>query len=44
MRAVKQVKFINFHHEDSLSGEELELILEHLEAELEQIKDRNSEG
>lgn len=44
MRAGKRVGSMKFHHEDSLSGEELELILEHLEAELEQIKDRDSEG
>ncbi len=44
MRAVRKVELIKVHHDKSLSGEEIEQILEHLEAELEQIKDRNSEG
>ncbi len=38
------MKFIRFHHDDRLSGEDLEQILEHLEAELEQINDKDSEG
>ncbi|RCX14438.1 hypothetical protein DFP94_11746 [Fontibacillus phaseoli] len=38
------MKFIRVHHGDRLSGEDLERILEHLEAELEQINDRDSEG
>lgn len=38
------MNFIRSHHNEHLSGEDLEKILEHLEAELEQIKDEDSEG
>lgn len=38
------MNFIHSHHNELLSGEDLEKILEHLEAELEQIKDEDSEG